>query len=144
MPYRIQIDERFTFSKSRCFNIAEIERRKFQDIPRKQGIYILHKSSHALFWKNQNNIFYIGAANREKLRTRIRKHVKRLGGITPDNKKLYEIGKSNQFDLSSFFVSYFAFEYEVPDYYPFLFEGYLINKYLEKFGVLPEANTGRR
>lgn len=144
MPYHIKIDAWFSFCEKRSHTIHDVVASNYKVLPNLQGVYIFHRGELNSLWSYPDNIFYIGAASRQSLRERAKRHSPALLGENADAKRMYKARQSVNGDLSKIRVSYYAFENVVPDYYPFLLEGYLLKKYEDNFGRLPEVNTGRR
>lgn len=110
----------------------------YTEFPTCKGVYIFHYGKLYDVLECKDKVLYIGAANRETLRSRIRKnwHGKILG--------LLEEGKENCFSNEKVYVSYCELCKSVPDYIPFLIESKLLFEFREKFNMAPRANIGRR
>ena len=134
MNIHIKIDKVYSFPKKNSVKIEFDMPDTFRAFPRTQGVYIFHKGQVDKIWTSKDRILYIGAANREKLRSRVKKNSEAKLA------QLCHTGKIN----SDVYVSYHSFDGKVPDYLPFLVEGYLLCRYEKKFNCLPNLNIGRR
>jgi len=140
IPIELKISETITF--------AEGAKKKFSMIPQLKGIYIFHVGELDKIGKVENNIkheiFYIGAACRQTLRTRIRNRIKPLSGKAKEDSLMKKFAAQYDFDLTKFNVTFVQLEDTTPFYIAFLLEGYLFSMYLEKFNRLPFCNTALR
>ena len=135
MKEHIKINRSFEFTKDSSIRLNGKKLCDYKSIPACKGVYIFHIGSIDKVWSNKKNILYIGAANRESLRSRIRKNS--IAKIINPSIKIKVPSKP-------IYVTYCTLDKDVPDYLPFLIEGWLLNKYEKTFKSLPEANFGRR
>ena len=134
MKVQVNISKAFSFRKERSVRINGKIPCDYSKFPTGKGVYVFHIGSIDKVW-TKKNIVYIGAANRESLRQRIKKNALAKIINSPINNPIFS---------KPIYVTYCVIENNAPDYLPFLVEGYLLNKYERKFNELPRANIGRR
>ena len=135
MKWHVKIDKYYTFKTETKVYFAPDVEPDYQVYPKSQGVYIFHQGLLKKIWKDKENILYIGAANREPLRSRIKKNWQA---------KISTLVNDEQVGIYLVYVSYCVLNPETQDYIPFLIEGTLLDKYWNKFNKLPCANYGRR
>lgn len=147
MKFKISINHEFSFDD---FTSYEYKNINLKDIPKGQGVYILHREDLYFSWRNKL-VFYIGATGREGLRKRAEKHRHVLLDTLNKNekpkikgaKKMVDYGVNLKHQLNGIYFSYYVFKENMSGYIPFVLEGVLIDDYEKLHGCKPEVNSGR-
>lgn len=135
MEIVVNVSQVYEFkTKDTIYLLRDIEP-DYTEYPTSKGVYIFHYGKLDDARKNKDELLYIGAANRETLRCRIRKNWRG---------KILVLLKGDRIPNKKVYVSYCELSEDVPDYIPFLIEGKLLFEFRSEFNEAPIANTGRR